>query len=177
MMATPTPDTLTFLTSLKLLNGIQRNLIMIGSKISTSSTKFLFFGTIRKARWPPRCLIGWYIFDFSSDNAERNSAKRDKKQDLNVLYQFRVLWPISKKMAALADPSKRWRIELRCTIRGPVGPLFRLSARNNEKTKFIVISYKTIHSRILVLILDIFYYSYRLTSNLCFYKENQREIW
>ena len=83
--------------SLKLLNGIQRNLI--GSKISTSSTKFVFFGPIGKARWPPRCLIGWYIFDFSSDNAERNSAKRDKKQvlDLNVLYPVRVFWPISKQ--------------------------------------------------------------------------------
>ena len=41
---------------LKLLNGIQRNLI--GSKISTSSTKFVFFGPIRKTRWPPWPLIG-----------------------------------------------------------------------------------------------------------------------
>ena len=42
----------TFLTSpLKPLNGIQRNLT--GSKISTSSTKFVFFGPIGKTRWPP----------------------------------------------------------------------------------------------------------------------------
>ena len=36
---------------LKPLNGIQRNLT--GSKISTSSTKFVFFGPIGKTRWPP----------------------------------------------------------------------------------------------------------------------------
>ena len=42
----------TFSTSpLKPLNGIQRNLS--GSKISTSSTKFVFFELIGKTRWPP----------------------------------------------------------------------------------------------------------------------------
>ena len=42
----------TFSTSpLKPLNRIQRNLT--GSKISTSSTKFVFFGPIGKTRWPP----------------------------------------------------------------------------------------------------------------------------
>ena len=62
----------TFSTSpLKPLNGIQQNLT--GSKISTSSTKFVFFGPIGKTRWPPCPLIGWDIFDFSSETAERNS--------------------------------------------------------------------------------------------------------
>ena len=42
----------TFSTSpLKPLNGIQRNLT--GSKISTSSTKFVFFGPISKQKCPP----------------------------------------------------------------------------------------------------------------------------
>ena len=50
-------------SSLKPLNGIQRNLTR--SKISTSSTKFVFFGPIGKTRWPPWSLIGWDIFDFS----------------------------------------------------------------------------------------------------------------
>ena len=47
----------TFFTSpLEPLNRIQPNLT--GSKISKSSTKFVFFGPIRKTRWPPRGLIG-----------------------------------------------------------------------------------------------------------------------
>ena len=75
----------TFSTSpLKPLNGIQQNLT--GSKISTPSTKFVFFGPIGKTRWPPWPLIGWDIFDFSSEMAERNSMKLDRKQDLNALY-------------------------------------------------------------------------------------------
>ena len=49
----------TFSTSpLKLLNGIQRNLT--GSEISSSSTKFVFFGPIEKTRWPSWPLIGWF---------------------------------------------------------------------------------------------------------------------
>ena len=93
----------TFSTSpLKPLNRIQRNLT--GSKISTSSTKFVFFGPIRKTRWPPWPLIGWDIFDFSSETAERNSMKLDRKQDLNVLYQVCVFRANRKnKMAALAS--------------------------------------------------------------------------
>ena len=58
----------TFLTSpLKPLNGIQQSLT--GSKISTSSTKFVFFWPIGKTRWPPWPLIGWDIFEFSSVTA------------------------------------------------------------------------------------------------------------
>ena len=91
-----------FSTSPLKLNGIQRNLT--GSKISTSSTKFVFFGPIRKTRWPPWPLIGWDIFDFSSETAERNSRKLDRKQDLNVLYQVCVFRADRKnKMAALAS--------------------------------------------------------------------------
>ena len=69
----------TFSTSpLNLLNGIQQNLT--GSKISVSSSKFVFFGPVRKTRWPPQLLIGWDIFDFSSETAERNSTKLDRNR-------------------------------------------------------------------------------------------------
>ena len=93
----------TFSTSpLKLLNGIQRNLT--GSKISTSSTKFVFFGLIGRTRWPPWPLIGWDIFDFSSETTERNSTKLYREQDLIVLYQVCVFLADQKnKMATLAS--------------------------------------------------------------------------
>ena len=93
----------TFSTSpLKPLNGIQRNLI--GSKISMPSTKFVFFGPIGKTKWPPWPLIGWDIFDFSSETDERNSKKFDRKQDLNALFQVCVFRAARKnKMAALAS--------------------------------------------------------------------------
>ena len=84
------------------MNGIQRNLT--GSKNSTSSTKFVFFGLIGKTRWPPWPLIGWDILNFSSETDERNSTKLDRKQDLNVLYQVCVFRVDRKnKMATLAS--------------------------------------------------------------------------
>ena len=71
-------------TSLNPLQGIQPNLT--GIKISMSPTKFVFFGPIRKKRWPP-WLQHFYFF---SETAERNSPKLDRKQDLNVFYQVCV---------------------------------------------------------------------------------------
>ena len=69
-----------------------------------SSTKFVFFGPIGKIRWPPWPLIGWDIFDFSSETAGQNSTKLDRKQDLNILYQVCVFRADRKnKMAALAS--------------------------------------------------------------------------
>ena len=93
----------TFSTSpLKPLNEIQQNLT--GSKISMSSTKFVFFGPIGKMWWPTWPLIGWEIFEFSSETAERNSTKLDRKQDHNVLYKFCVFLADRKnKMATLAS--------------------------------------------------------------------------
>ena len=82
-------------SSLKPLNRIQRNLTE--SKISTPFTKFVFFGPIEKKRWPPWPLIGWDVFDFSSETAERNSTKLDRKQDLNALYQVCVFSGRSEK--------------------------------------------------------------------------------
>ena len=100
-------------SSLKPLNGIQRHLT--GSKISSSSTKFVFFGPIGKTRWPPWSLIGWDIFDFSSETAERNSKKLDRKQDLNVLYQVCVFRADKKKQdaALFSDWLRHLRLLLR----------------------------------------------------------------
>ena len=79
----------TFSTShLKLRNGIQRNLTR--SKISRSSTKFVFFLAIGKTRWSPWLLIGWDIFDSSSETPEWILMQLDRKQDLNLLYQVCV---------------------------------------------------------------------------------------
>ena len=91
---------------LKPSNRIQQNLT--GSKISTSSTKFMFFRPIRKTRWPPWPLIGWDIFDFSSETADWNWTKLDRKQDLNVLYKVYVFRADRKnKMTALASDLPR----------------------------------------------------------------------
>ena len=57
-----------------------------------------------------RLLIGWDIVDFSSETAERNSTKLDRKQDLYVLYQVCIFqadeqkrppWPICHKGGTL----------------------------------------------------------------------------
>ena len=57
----------TYSTSLlKPLNGIQRNLT--GSKISMSSTKFVFFEPIEKTRWPPGLLL---VETFSTSSLKR----------------------------------------------------------------------------------------------------------
>ena len=57
----------------------------------------MFFGPIGKTRWPPWPLIGWDIFDFFSETAERNSTNLDRKQDLNALYQVCVFSGRSEK--------------------------------------------------------------------------------
>ena len=85
-------------------------------------------GRSEKTRWRPWSLIGWDIFDFSSETAERNSTKLDRKQDQNVLYKVCVFRADQlTKMSALADFSKRWHIVLRCTICGPLGLLLQLA--------------------------------------------------
>ena len=43
-----------------------------------------FWVTINKIRWPPRSLIGYDIFNFFFETAQRNSKKLDRKQVLNV---------------------------------------------------------------------------------------------
>ena len=44
----------------------------------------------------PQPLIDWDIFEFSSETAERNLTKLDRKQELNVLFEVCVFGPIRK---------------------------------------------------------------------------------
>ena len=61
----------------------------------------VFQANQEKTKWPTWPLIGWHILDFSSETAERNSTKLDRKQDLNALYQVCVFQVDRKnKMAA-----------------------------------------------------------------------------
>ena len=114
----------TFSTSpLKPLNGIKRNLT--GSKISTSSTKFVFFGPIGKTRRPPLSLIGGVICNFSSQTAERNSTKLGRKQDLNILYQVCV-FP-GRLVYKIGRPGQSIKKVAHCThvlVMWPLGPRF-----------------------------------------------------
>ena len=118
---------------LKPLNGIQWNLT--GSKNLRSSTKFVLFGPIGKTRWPPWPLIGWDIFDFFSETAEQNSTKLDRKQDLNVLYQFCVFWADRKKDGRPG----LWLAETFST--SPLKPLNRIQ-RNLTGSKILTSSTK-----------------------------------
>ena len=94
--------------SLKPMNGIQRNLT--GSKMSTFSTKFVFFGPIGKTRWSPGL---WFAEIFSTSPLQTLNGI-DRKQDLNVIYEvyvFRSDW--KNKMAAPAcDWLKHFRLLL-----------------------------------------------------------------
>ena len=91
---------------LKPLKRIQQNLT--GSKILTPSTKFVFFGSIGKTRWPPWPLIGLDIFDFSSETAEWNSTKLDRKQDLNALCQVCFFWGGGQSKKQNGRPTSDW---------------------------------------------------------------------
>ena len=87
MIAIPLIGLYILISPLKPLNRIKHNLTE--SKISISSTKFVFWEPIGSQRWLPRPLIGCDIFD-SSETTERNSTKLDRKHNHNILYQFCV---------------------------------------------------------------------------------------
>ena len=65
--------------------------------------------------------LTFHIFDDSSETTVSNITKLDRKQDIIILYIACVLIFFFRadqknKMAALADPSKRWHIVLNLLI-------------------------------------------------------------
>ena len=83
-----------------------------------------FSGWSKKQYGRPGLWLAKTYFDFSSETAERNYAKLDRKQDLKVLYQVCVFraekWI---KIATLANPSKKVAHCTQVHIMGPFGPL------------------------------------------------------
>ena len=119
----------TFSTSpLKPLNGIQRNLS--GSKISMSSTKFVFLGRSEKQDGHPGLWFAEISLTFPLKPLNRIHRKlTGSKISDNVLYQVCgvFFWADRQnKMDTLVNPSKRWHIVLRCTICCPVGLLLSI---------------------------------------------------
>ena len=88
-----------------------------------SSTKIVFFEPIGKTRWPPWPLIGWDIFNFCSETAERNSTKLDRKKDLNVLYQVCFLGRSEKQNGLPGQSIKKVAHCTQVHDMWPFGPL------------------------------------------------------
>ena len=95
-------------TALKPLNWIWQNLI--DSKISTSSTKFVFLG---------------------------RSENQDVATNVAHCTQVHDMWPFGPVVSSLckimATLSKRWHIVLSCTICGPLGLLLFLQFSQQKK--------------------------------------------
>ena len=77
--------------------------------MSSTSTKFVFFGPIGKTKWQPWPLIGQDIFDFFSDIIEWNSTIIERKQDVNILYHVCV-FPANRKTRGSSWPLIGWDI-------------------------------------------------------------------
>ena len=108
------------------------------SKFSLSSTKFVFFGSMRKTRWPAWPLPDWVIFYFSYETAEGNLTQLDRKQDLKILYQVFVFRADLKKQDGRPG---LWLAETFPT--SPLKPLKRIqrnltgSKISTSSTKFV----------------------------------------
>ena len=99
------------------------------SKLSTSSTKFVFFGLIGKTRLPPWPLISSRHFRLLLWNrwTEFNETWQEARSQCllpSLCFSGRS---VSKNVChePMADSSKRCYIVLRCMICGPLGLLLR----------------------------------------------------
>ena len=74
------------------------------TQISSLFPFFLLKHLNRRLKCTIVTIVNFYIFDFFSETAERNSTELDRKQHLNVLYQVCVFRAnLKNKMAALAS--------------------------------------------------------------------------
>ena len=93
----------TFSTSLKKNRWTEFNETWQEARSQCLLSRSCFSWQSGKTKWPPWPLIGRDIFDFSSETANRNSTKLDRKQDLKALYQVCVFQVDRKnKMAVQA---------------------------------------------------------------------------
>ena len=83
----------------------ERNLTKLYRKVDLNVLyQVCVFRPIGKTRWPLWPLIGWDIFDFFSDIAERKSMKLDRNKISTSSTKFVFFWANRKnKMAALAS--------------------------------------------------------------------------
>ena len=101
-----------------------------------SSKKFIFW-TDQKTKMATRTLIGWDIFDFSSETTEWNSTILDRKQDLKILYQVCVFLGRSEKQDG--HPTSDWLRFFRLLLwnrwieRNLIG-----SKNSTSSTKFVI---------------------------------------
>ena len=105
-------------TSLKLLNGIQRNLI--GSKISMSSTKFVFFRADRKNKMAAPASHWLRLFDFHESWQEIKSQHPLPSLRFFFWLISKQKWPSVKKVAHCTQVHVMW----------PFGPLVFFFSNN-----------------------------------------------
>ena len=91
-------------SSLKSLNGMQRKLT--GSKLLTSSTKFVLFGPIWKQDGRPGLWLAEKFWTSLMKPLTELKKKLDRKQDLKVLYQICVFRADLKNK--MASPASDW---------------------------------------------------------------------
>ena len=79
----------------------------------------------KKTRWPPRPLIGWNIFDFFSETADRIQQHLTESKISMSSTKCAIFRSIRKlRWPPCPIRQQRWHIVLRCTICGNLGPLF-----------------------------------------------------
>ena len=110
-----------FGSPLKPLNRIQGN--FRASKISKSYSKFVFFGPILENQDGCPGLIGWDIFNFSSETEFKETWQEAWSKRPFPSLCFSGWSEIKPRWLSWPIRQQRWHIVIRCTICGPLAPL------------------------------------------------------